>query len=136
NCLPTAYSVYVGDVCEAGTLCDVKQRKCLAIPKQGDNCAPSTQSCAGVNVYCKPSGIDTGVCTGPAGPGERCAFALDATNTISIPCATGFCDTQSTLPCRAAYKQPKDPCTADGECVTNRCVVQQDRTMKCAMACN
>lgn len=136
NCQPTAYSVYVGDPCEPGTRCSLTMKQCLTIPKLGETCAASSQVCAGVNVYCKPGGGDMGTCTGPAGQGDRCAFAIDAATTVTIPCSSGFCDTESTLSCRAPFKQLGAECGSDGECTSGRCAVQQDRKLRCAMACN
>jgi hypothetical protein len=134
NCQPTIYSLYVGDPCAAGTACNLTTRLCTAVPKLGENCAP-TQTCAGVNVYCKPSGIDTGSCTGPASVGDRCAFSIDATRSVQIPCSSGFCDAMLQT-CRAPYKQEREECAQDGECRSGRCAVQQDRSKRCAMACD
>jgi hypothetical protein len=86
-------------------------------------------------VYCKPTGSgDVGTCTGPAGLGDRCAFAIDAQRTVRIPCSTGYCDKTTQL-CRPASKPVNALCEEDGECLTNRCAVQQDRTLRCAQAC-
>lgn len=135
NCQPTIYSVYVGDPCEAGTRCSLTTKKCSTIPKLGEPCDPSSQTCVGVNVYCKPSGGDLGNCTGPASQGDRCAFSIDATRSVTIPCSTGFCDTDSTLTCRAPFRPLNDLCKSGGECLSGRCAVQQDRSKRCAMAC-
>jgi hypothetical protein len=134
NCSATIYSLYVGDPCVAGTSCSSTTHKCAPIPKMGDACDPAAQVCAGVGVYCKPSGTNTGQCTGPAGIGDHCAFTIDANTTVTIPCSSGFCDVTQT--CRAAFRPDKDECKQDGECVSGRCAVQQDRTMRCAPACN
>ena len=135
-CMPTVYSTYVGDQCAAGTYCSAAQQKCTGVPSLGQGCTPSAQTCEGVRVYCKPSGSgDTGTCAGPANVSERCAFAIDASRTVTIPCATGYCDAESTLTCRAADKALGQICSQDGECLTNRCAVQQDSTMRCAAAC-
>jgi hypothetical protein len=136
NCSATIYSLYVGDPCKAGTSCSSTTHKCVAIPALGDTCDPAAQTCAGVGVYCKPSGSNTGQCTGPAGIGETCAFKIDAMTTVTIPCSSGFCDVQSSLTCLAPIRGDKQECTQDGECTSGRCAVQQDRTMRCAMACN
>lgn len=136
NCQPTQYSVYVGDPCGAGTRCDLSLKKCTLIPALGEDCSPSSQTCAGVDVYCKPGGGDTGTCTGPASIGDRCAFSIDATRSVEIPCSTGFCDTESTQSCRPPFRPLNDLCKSDGECMSGRCAVQQDRSMRCAMACD
>ncbi|MBK7858802.1 MAG: hypothetical protein IPJ65_09310 [Archangiaceae bacterium] len=135
NCLPTIYSAYVGDPCAPGSYCSTTTRKCTVIPKLGEACDPSSV-CAGVGVYCKPTGGDLGTCTGPASQGDRCAFSIDTTRTVTIPCSSGFCDTESTLSCRAPFRPLNDACKEDGECTTGRCAVQQDRTLRCADACN
>lgn len=137
NCLPTQYQLYVGDQCGPGTVCDRDARQCKPKPKVGEACTPSTQACVGVGVYCKPTGTgDVGVCAGPAGPGDRCAFDLDATRKVTIPCSEGYCESVNTLSCQAASKALGAICTEDGQCLTGRCAVQEDRTLKCAAACN
>jgi hypothetical protein len=136
NCSSTLYALYVGDPCIAGTACSTSTNKCDAIPTMGEACDPAAQTCAGVGVYCKPSGTSSGQCTGPAGIGDRCAFQVDANNVVTIPCQSGFCDTTSTFTCRPAFVPDHQSCTQDGECVSGRCAVQQDRTLQCAMACN
>jgi hypothetical protein len=137
NCPASPYQLYTGDQCGPGTVCDSDMRKCLPQPKQSEPCTPSSQACLGVNVYCKPTGTgDVGTCTGPASIGERCAFEIDATRRVTVPCSSGFCDTVSTLSCQPASKANGVLCNEDGECTTGRCAVQQDRTLRCAMACN
>jgi hypothetical protein len=137
NCPFTPYAVFLGDQCEPGTQCSAQSRKCAFQPSLGEACTPSSQSCAGLDVYCKPSGSgDLGTCSKPPQVGERCAFALDATRRVSIPCASGFCDTQSTLSCWAPNKQLGQPCTVDGECLSNRCAVQQDSSRRCTEGCS
>lgn len=137
NCPATQYQLYVGDQCGQGTICQRDTKKCAPKPKQGDECTPSTQSCVGVGIYCKPNGSgDLGRCTGPASTGERCAFDLDATRKVTIPCSSGYCESVNTLSCQPASKPMGALCSEDGECMSNRCAVQQDRTQKCAQACN
>jgi hypothetical protein len=136
NCQSTVYAAYVGDPCEAGTRCDLVTNKCTAIPKLGEPCSPSSQTCAGVGVYCKPGGGDTGNCTGPASQGDRCAFSIDTTRSVEIPCSTGWCDVDSSQTCRAPFKQKGQECKSDGECTSGRCAVHQDRVTRCAEACN
>jgi hypothetical protein len=123
-------------MCTAGTECSLDSSTCVDIPKKGEPCSPATQGCAGVGVYCKPTGASSGICTDAAGLGDRCAYAIDPMNTISIPCAMGYCDTMSTLTCRPSFKQLGNKCASDGECISDRCAVQQDQTLACAMACN
>ena len=137
NCPATQYQLYVGDQCGQGTICNRDMKKCLPPPKQGDDCTPSSQSCVGVGIYCKPNGAgDVGRCTGPASTGERCAFEIDPTHKVTVPCSSGYCDTVTTLSCQPASKTLGALCAEDGECMTNRCAVQQDRTLRCAQACN
>ena len=137
NCPATQYQLYVGDQCGQGTVCNRDMRKCLVAPKQSEDCTPSSQSCVGVGIYCKPNGSgDVGRCTGPASTGERCAFEIDATRKVTVPCSTGYCDTVTTLSCQAASKTINALCTEDGQCMSKRCAVQQDRTLRCAQACN
>lgn len=136
NCPWTPYALYVGDQCRAGTGCQESTGKCQVAPRLGEPCAPSQQGCAGTGVYCKPTGSgDVGTCSGPSSIGDRCAFDLDATRTITIPCRTGYCDTTGTQACRAPVKALGTICESDGECLSGRCAVQEDRTMKCAPAC-
>lgn len=136
NCPYTPYALYVGDQCKAGTGCVEATSKCTKAPKLGESCAPSQQACAGSNVYCKPTGSgDIGTCTGPVTIGDRCAFDIDATRSVTIPCRTGYCDSGGTQSCRAASKQLGAICAANGECLSGRCAVQEDRTLKCAPAC-
>ena len=143
NCPASPYQLYTGDQCGQGTVCDSAARKCLPSPKQSEACTPSSQACLGVNVYCKPAGSgDVGTCTGPSSVGERCAFEIDPTHKVTLPCSSGYCDTVSTLSCQPASKKtrpdgtPGDICNEDGECQSGRCAVQQDRTLRCSMACN
>jgi hypothetical protein len=137
NCPATAYAVYVGDQCGPGTVCSLDTRKCQAAPKQGEACTPSSQACVGIGIYCKPTGSgDVGTCTGPASTGERCAFEIDATRKVTVPCSSGYCETVNTLSCQPPSKTLNAECSEDGECVSGRCAVQQDRTLRCAAACN
>ncbi len=136
NCPYTPYAAYVGDQCGAGLSCAADTKTCAKVPVQGEPCTPSVQNCAGVSVYCKPTGGgDVGVCSGPVSVGDRCAFQLDATRIVRIPCATGACDAANTLTCRPPSKSVGAPCAENGECLSNRCAVQQDRTYRCANAC-
>lgn len=136
NCPKTQYARYVGDQCSPGLTCDQTSGRCGSLPKLGENCTPSIQNCEGYGVYCKPTGGgDTGTCTGPAAQGDRCAFTLDANRTVSIPCSSGYCDRTSTQQCRPPSKPTGALCEEDGECITGRCAVQQDRTLRCATAC-
>ncbi|MBI3182011.1 MAG: hypothetical protein HYZ28_07685 [Myxococcales bacterium] len=136
NCPYTPYASYVGDQCIPGTYCSSATRKCEAAPALGESCAPSSQSCEGVDVFCKPSGSgDTGTCARAPNIGEECAFKVDDGRTVSIPCSSGWCDDEGTLRCLEANKQIGELCRSDGECRSNRCAVQQDRTLKCAQEC-
>lgn len=136
NCPRTQYGQYVGDQCAADLGCAADTGKCKPLPVMGDPCTPSLQSCAGTGVYCKPSGAgDTGTCTGPAATGERCSFRLDAQRTATIPCALGYCDPVNTQQCRPPSKPQGALCAEGGECLSGRCAVQQDRTLRCADAC-
>ncbi len=136
NCPSTQYQRFVGDQCGQALTCSLASSKCEGSARQGDSCTPSIQNCVGVNIFCKPSGSgDVGTCTGPASVGERCAFAIDMKNVVTVPCSSGFCDALSTQTCRAPYKQQGSLCEQDGECLSNRCAVQQDRSLRCAPAC-
>ncbi len=136
QCAFTAYAVYVGDTCAAGLVCDASGQ-CGGRPSLGETCNPFSQACAGQNVYCKPAetSADQGTCTGPANVNERCASRLSDGQVVSIPCATGYCDTQTTLKCLPPSKPLGQVCASDGECLTGRCAVQEDRTLRCAAAC-
>ncbi|MBX7113425.1 MAG: hypothetical protein K1X64_03745 [Myxococcaceae bacterium] len=134
-CTGTPYTLFVGDMCEPGSYCDDTQHTCVTPPKLGEPCLPSLQNCAGVNMYCKPVSGDQGVCVGKVSQGERCAFDLDATRTVVIPCGSGYCDKQTTQTCRAAHKALNEMCESAGECLSNRCAVQSDRTLRCANPC-
>lgn len=133
-CPFTPYAQYLGDQCGAGTSCNASTNTCKAAPRLGDACSPTAQDCVGVDVHCKPMTAEQGVCTGPAGLSDRCAASLGA-GAVQIPCSVGWCDTQSTQTCRAAYKRLNEECEVDGECLSGRCAVQQDRSLRCAEAC-
>ncbi|GMU61454.1 MAG: hypothetical protein AMXMBFR34_32170 [Myxococcaceae bacterium] len=136
NCSRSQYLRYVGDQCQAGTTCRQDTGKCDTLPTLGQSCTPSLQNCEGFDVHCKPSGSgDVGVCTGPAGLSDTCAFQIDVNRTVGIPCSTGYCDTESTLTCRAASRVEGQECTEDGQCLSHRCVPQEDRTLRCAPEC-
>jgi hypothetical protein len=136
-CPYTPYALYVGDPCQPGLVCAASTNTCAGRPALGEACEPFSQACAGQNVYCKPSesAADLGTCTGPAGLNERCASRLDDGQVIAIPCQSGFCDTQTTLKCLPPSKQIGQVCTSGGECLSGRCAVQEDRTLRCAAAC-
>lgn len=136
NCSRSQYLRYVGDQCAPGLSCRQDTGKCEALPTLGQACTPSLQNCGGYDVYCKPSGSgDVGTCTGPAGLNDACAFQLDANRTVGIPCSAGYCDTETTLTCRAASRVEGQDCTEDGQCLSNRCVPQPDMTLRCAPEC-
>ncbi|MFT3708572.1 MAG: hypothetical protein QM817_13050 [Archangium sp.] len=136
NCRHSRYATYIGDQCEPGLSCNQSVSKCRSLPELGQSCTPSKQDCAGFEVFCKPSGAgDVGVCASAPAVGERCAVKLDATKTVSIPCAEGFCETEVTFQCRPASKPTGALCQQNGECISGRCVPQPDQTLKCAPAC-
>ncbi len=136
NCPRTQYARFVGDQCEPGLACRQDTGKCRPMPVQSDPCTPSVQNCNGYGIYCKPTGSgDTGTCTGPAAVGERCAFVVDAQTTVTIPCSAGACDRVSTQTCRPPSKPVGALCAEGGECLSGRCAVQQDRSLRCAEAC-
>lgn len=135
-CRGSRYAVYVGEQCAAGSSCELSTQVCRAAPTRGQPCAPSKANCVGVDTHCKPSGSgDTGTCTGPANLNEPCAVALDQDTTVSIPCAAGWCDKVNTFTCRPATKPLGTVCAEDAECMSGRCAVQPDRTLKCTEAC-
>lgn len=136
NCPSTPWARYVGDQCAPGLTCRAGENRCQALPRRGEACTPSRQDCAGFEVYCKPTGSgDVGTCTGPAALGDTCAFRLDSTRSLTIPCAQGFCERDVTMQCRPAAKTTGSVCAEDGECVSGRCVPQTDGTLRCAPAC-
>jgi hypothetical protein len=135
-CSGSIYARFVGEQCQAGTLCEPMTMTCRRAPERGQPCQPSRSTCVGVDVYCKPSGSgDTGTCTGPAALNEPCAFALDATTTVTVPCASGYCDRVNALTCRPSTKPLGSTCAEDAECASGRCAVQPDRTLRCTEAC-
>lgn len=135
SCNFTPFATFVGESCQSGSSC-WEDGSCHALGARGEACAPTALSCSGFGVFCKPSpGGTTGTCSGPASIGERCGVAIDAQRTVLIPCSSGYCDPQS-LSCLAPNKLLGDLCTSDGECSSSRCAVQQDRTQRCAAACN
>ncbi|MCA3013595.1 MAG: hypothetical protein INH41_14525 [Myxococcaceae bacterium] len=136
TCRGSVYARFVGDQCKAGSTCDPMTELCAPSPARGQACRPSRSTCAGVDVYCKPSGSgDTGTCTGPAALNEPCAFAIDRNTTVTVPCATGYCDRVNTLTCRASTKPLGSACAEDAECASGRCAVQPDRSLRCTEAC-
>ncbi|MBL8954889.1 MAG: hypothetical protein JNK82_29195 [Myxococcaceae bacterium] len=137
NCFSTPYSVFVGDPCQAGLSCSTTTNTCTKIPSMnGDPCAPASQTCAGVGLYCRPSSLGTGTCGGPANVGERCAFTVD-TFTAQIPCSAGYCDADGpTQSCRAAHIPDQGNCEEDGQCLSGRCVALEVQVKKCYPACD
>lgn len=135
-CFFTPYATFLGDTCLPGTTCGVENR-CEIRPVLGEACNPETQPCAGQDVYCKPSETvaNRGTCTGPAPLNQRCATRLDNGQIVQIPCESGWCDTDTTLNCLPPNKQIGQACASDGECLSGRCAVQEDRTLRCAEAC-
>ncbi len=134
NCPQTPYASYVGDQCAPGLTCS--DSTCEALPTRGQSCTPSKRNCSGFDVHCKPTGAgDVGVCAGAPTIGERCAVRLDASRAVAVPCASGFCDTETTLQCRPPTRTVGSVCREAGECVTGRCVPQSDMTLRCAPAC-
>lgn len=136
ECAFTPYSAYLGDQCAAGSTCD-STNLCTVRPVQGESCNPYTQSCGGQDIYCKPSetSVENGTCTGPAGLNDRCASRLQSGQTVQIPCESGYCDTETTLKCLPPDKALGQLCASNGECLSGRCAVQEDRTRRCADAC-
>lgn len=133
NCVQTTYASYVGESCAPGLSC---QGTCRPLPVRGDPCTPSKRNCSGFGVHCKPTGTgDFGVCASAPTQGERCAVRIDASRVISVPCATGSCDTELTQQCRPPSKTTGAKCAIDGECISGRCVPQSDMTLRCAPAC-
>lgn len=135
-CRGSIYGQFIGEQCQAGTACDLMTQVCTPAPTRGQPCTPSRNTCAGVDTYCKPSGSgDVGTCTGPAALNEPCAFAIDSTTTVSIPCAAGYCDRVNSLTCRPSTKPLNAMCSEDAECLSGRCAVQPDSTLRCTEAC-
>lgn len=136
NCAQTQYARFVGEQCAPGLSCRETINQCQALPERGQSCTPSKQNCSGFQVYCKPSGAgDLGTCTGPAAQGELCAFRVDASRVVSIPCSSGFCEKEVTQQCRPPSRTAGSVCKEDGECLSGRCVPQPDMTLRCAPPC-
>lgn len=136
NCPQTVYARFVGDQCAPGLSCKDTTRQCSVLAERGQSCTPSKQDCSGFQVHCKPSGSgDVGVCTGPAAQGELCAHRVDASRTVSIPCASGFCEKEVTLECRQPSRTSGSLCKEAGECISGRCIPQPDMTLRCAPPC-
>ena len=135
-CSFTPYQIYVGDPCGGGLSC-TSDGVCAARPERGQGCNAYAQNCTGQNVYCKPSESDPslGTCTGPAAQNDRCATQLASGGVVSIPCDTGYCDTEGTLKCLPPSKSLGQECASNGECLSGRCAVQEDRSLRCAAAC-
>lgn len=136
-CAYTQYQVYLGDVCGPGLNCN-SDGLCVARPVLGEACNPQTQACADFKVYCKPSAtsLTQGTCAGAPGLEERCATLLDNGDVVAIPCDTGYCDKDpSVLKCRPAFKGIGQTCESNGECLSDRCAVQEDRSLRCAQSC-
>lgn len=136
GCAYTPYAAYLGDQCAPGTTCSAMSQ-CVIRPQLGEGCNPQTQACAGQDVYCKPAetAVDQGTCTGPSALNERCATRLMSGQVVTIPCESGWCDTETTLKCLPPNKQLGQVCASNGECLSGRCAVQEDRTLRCAEAC-
>jgi hypothetical protein len=135
TCGYTRYAFYVGDSCASSLTC-LSEGTCGTRPSLGEPCDPATQACAGLEVYCKPAGTSgEGQCTGPANEGDRCAFPLDATRVVQIPCKRGYCDADGSQTCKPADKALGQECTSNAECLSGRCTVQEDQSLRCAQAC-
>lgn len=136
NCPQSAWGAYVGDQCRPGLTCVEGANFCDVLPVRGQSCTPSKRNCAGFGVFCKPTGSgDVGVCAEPPVIGDRCAVRIAGARTVEIPCATGWCDTETTLQCRTAVRTTGSECRQDAECITGRCVPQSDMTLRCAPPC-
>lgn len=136
GCSFTAYASFVGDTCDASLTCNAGG-VCVTRPQLGESCEVFSQACAGQDVHCKPSESlpSKGTCTGPAAQNERCASKLPNGEVVQIPCESGFCDTETTLKCLPPNKAVGQECGSGGECLSGRCAVQEDRTLRCAEAC-
>ena len=136
TCTFNPYAVFLGEQCEAGTTCGAAGA-CTVRPELGGACSPFAQSCSGNGVHCKPSqsNPDNGTCTRSAALNERCAAKLDDARIVQIPCESGWCDTEDSLNCQPPSRALGQECTSDGECLSGRCAVQEDRTLRCAEAC-
>ena len=135
-CAFNPWAVFLGEQCEPGTTCD-PAHACRPRPELGQACSPSTQSCSGNGVHCKPSpsNPDQGTCTRSAALNERCATRVDDARVVQIPCESGWCDTNDTLKCLPPSRAVGQECSSDGECLSRRCAVQEDRSLRCADAC-
>jgi hypothetical protein len=136
QCTFSTWAAYLGETCAPGLTC-TSQNLCEERPTLGEACSPLTQDCAGNGVHCKPSQVnpESGTCTRAAALNEPCAARLDANRVLQIPCEVGWCDTDSTLMCQPASRALGQECRSDGECLTGRCAVQEDQSLRCAEAC-
>ena len=133
KCSFTPYTIYVGDECAAGLSCDEKTGKCLKRPRNGEACTLAVQNCLGDYVYCKPDETGGGKCGGAPGIGEACSIDL-GTFPVQLPCRDGYCD-KDTKRCTAANAKEGATCYVDAQCLTARCIVQDDKTLKCGKRC-
>lgn len=132
-CSYTRYAIYVGDECASGLSCDAKEKKCRRRPKNGEACTVDVQNCVGDNVYCKPDETGAGKCGAAPGIGETCRIELQ-TFPLTLPCRDGYCDTDTKV-CTAANAREGAACYSNAQCLTGRCVVQQDKSLKCGKRC-
>lgn len=135
DCAPTIYALYVGEDCAPGLQCDATTRKCLRRPKAGEACTFAIQNCIGADTWCSPRAEASPTCGPRPAVGESCAFQVDATRTVVVPCAQGWCNTQAGNKCQAGTLTDGQACTQNLACISGRCGTNEDRSRTCWPKC-
>lgn len=136
SCSFTQFAIYVGEECAPGLTCDATTETCVPRPHEGERCSLQAQNCIGEGIFCKPEETGGGICGLAPGIGEGCNIDLgEGQFPLVLPCRDGYCDPDSDV-CTPANASEGEPCTADTQCLTGRCVVQQDKSLKCGKRCD
>lgn len=136
RCSFTPFALYVGEECGPGLTCDPVTNSCVRRPHEGEPCSLQAQNCIGEGIHCKPTETGGGICGIAPGIGEGCNIDLgEGQFPLVLPCRDGYCDPDSGV-CTPANAQEGQVCVADAQCLTGRCVAQDDQTLRCGKRCN
>jgi hypothetical protein len=92
--IPIGAACASGDVCASGSTCS-SAGTCLALPAEGQSCAPPQQGvCDSLDDYCDPVTI---TCAKHKPPGAACAATSGDECVNYAPCQNGVCTPRPTL---------------------------------------